>query len=58
VPAVVAAGWKHAAVVDLNMQAYVWGDGADGQLGVDARLKSSARPHLVSRLMRVRVCAE
>lgn len=42
-----SAGSRHAAAVDLHMQAFVWGGGEEGQLGVDDKMKFSWRPHLV-----------
>ena len=46
-PMIVTAGSKHVAVIDMQAQLHVWGDGVDGQLGIDARMLNSVRPHLV-----------
>ena len=46
-PMIVTAGSKHVAVIDMQAQLHVWGDGVDGQLGIDARMLNSVLPHLV-----------
>ena len=51
VPVSVSAGVDHLAVIDINMHAYLWGDGPCGQLGLD-RVDAVSRPHLVC----VRAC--
>jgi alpha-tubulin suppressor-like RCC1 family protein len=52
-PASVAAGATHVAVVDRNNELFVWGRGPHGQLGCGPELLECPRPHLVSSWRRV-----
>lgn len=46
-PVAISCGDRHVASVAKNGRVFVWGDGADGQLGCGDRIMESLRPYLV-----------
>ena len=41
------AGYNHVAAITQLGNVFIWGDGADGQLGINERCRQSSRPYLV-----------
>jgi len=46
-PAAIFAGPYHSAALTKSGALFVWGDGQDGQLGINQRCTQSSRPYLV-----------